>query len=202
MQYLVFCLLHITMLFTPGRAGVKQCNSTVSSLYVRKGQEKRLQPTEGLLAALASKQSDEYMLRRWDGVLGTFDTHLDWMYQHARRFTDPGTPGFRGYGTHSGIQYEINDELTKIGGGDGYFRLSGEIDIPPEGLIAQVMDSDALGELDPTVMYLNFLHRYSADPRSRMCLWIAAPGFPFQWRMVSSCFMFMLQLTQRHVIGS
>lgn len=46
------------------------------------------------------------------------------------------------------------------------------------------MDATSLGELDPTVMYMNFLHRYVEDPRSSLCLWIAAPGFPFQWRMV------------------
>lgn len=184
MHHFFASALFVAVIVSVSSAAEKQCETDGFSLFVRDGMEARLKPTEGLVFAVSEKLRDGYMLKRWDGVLGTFDTHLDWMYQHAREHTDPAKDGFRPYGEHSGIIYEIHDELTKAGGGDGYFRLSGEIDVPPEALVAQVMDATALGELDPTVMYMHFLHRYNSDPRSRICLWIAAPGFPFEWRMV------------------
>lgn len=180
---LCLCLC-LSMLPSAAAAESQQCDGSAASLYERPGQEDRLKPVAPLVSSLSDKLMDNYMLRRWDGTLGTYATHLEWMYQHAAVYTDAAKDGFRHYGEHNGITYEIDDELTKAGGGDGYFRLSGEIDIPPELLIAQVMDATSLGELDHTVMYMNFLHRYSADPRSRLCLWIAAPGFPFEWRMV------------------
>jgi hypothetical protein len=161
----------------------EDCANVEGSLYVKQGMEARLKPAAELASSLAEKLSDGHALRRWDGEMGNYKTHLDWMYEHAKIYADPAKQGFRHYGEHSGIVYEIDDALTAAAGGDGYFRLSGELDISPELLIAQVMDARSLGEMDPTVMYMHFLHRYAEDPRSRLCLWIAAPGFPFEWRM-------------------
>ena len=177
-------LVEFLVMWLARTQGEQECEST-GSLFVREGQEERLKRTDRLLSNLNSngKLTDDAVLRRWDGELGNFQTHLNWMLEHAKSYTDVHKKGFRHYGQHNGITYEIEDELTKSGGGEGYFRLSGEVDISPELVIAQVMDAQSLGELDPTVMYMNFLHRYTTDRNSRLCLWIAAPGFPFQWRM-------------------
>lgn len=116
-----------------------QCAGGAALLYARAGQETKLKAAEALVASLSDKLSDEYMLKRWDDVDGTYAVHLDWMYRHARKYTDSAVEGFRHYGEHSGITYEINDALTERGGGDGYFRLTGEVDISAELLIAQVL---------------------------------------------------------------
>mgnify|MGYP003386937695 CR=1 FL=1 len=156
---------------------VEQCSG---DLFIRSGQEKKLESLK--LDSVTSKLSDDYQLKRWDGELGNYTTHLDWMYQHAKEYTSVDKEGFRPWGEDHGVKYEIHDDLTQAGGGDGYFRLNGEVDIPPELLIAQVLDAQSIGKLDPTVMYMNMLHTYG-DKKSKLCLWIAAPGFPFNWRM-------------------
>lgn len=155
----------------------EQCSG---DLFILPGQEKRLLALN--LDSVTSKLSDDYQLRRWDGQLGNYTTHLDWMYTHAQEYSDPQKDGFRPWGKAHDVVYEIHDGLTKAGGGDGYFRLSAEVDISPQLLIAQVLDAQSIGKLDPTVMYMNMLHTYG-DLKSRLCLWIAAPGFPFSWRM-------------------
>jgi hypothetical protein len=184
MQLLLYCFLVVVSIasvaFCQMDSDMNKSEQCSGDVFVRPGLERKLSALK--LNSVTSKLSDDYQLRRWTGDTGNYETHLDWMHEHAKEYTRPDKDGFRPWGEAHGVKYEIHDEMTKTGGGDGYFRLSGEVDISPQLLIAQVLDAQSIGRLDPTVVYMNMMHTYG-DGRSRMCLWMAAPGFPFDWRM-------------------
>lgn len=100
------------------------------------------------------------------------------MLAHVRDNTLQGAKGFRRYGETDGVLYEIHDNLTAAGNGAGYFRLSGELEVPPHHFASLLMDAPLLGEMDHTVRSLDFHVAYD-DGRTWLCYWRAAPGFPF-----------------------
>jgi len=154
-------------------------NCAIDSIMKKQGYEKQLKPAEDLALSLRDKLTDDYVLTRWNGVRGTVDDHANWMLDNIKSLCD--SSAFRPYGSIHGITYEIHDNLTKESDGDGLFRLRGVVDIPADVIVAMVLDPITRGLLDYTMMYINCVHRYT-DQKTKLCIWIAEPGFPFQWR--------------------
>lgn len=155
--------------------------------FVRQGYELKLKSlTDRLIRDLEEKGafSDEYLFTHWDGTTtGKYNDHLEKMYDHVRAMTSEDAIGFSLGGIYDGldIQYELHEELTKQAGGVGYFRLSGDLDLPPQMFVAIMQSGEMLGRLDDTVRMMHMVHTFS-DKKSILSLWVAAPGFPFLWR--------------------
>jgi len=114
----------------------------------------------------------------WDGSNRTAYNHIEWALDHVRAHTLGDVSGFRDYGEHHGVTYEIHDGLTAAGEGAGYFRLSADLDVAPAAFASLVMDAPLIGEMDETVRALDFVTAYP-DGQTWLCYWRAAPGFPF-----------------------
>mmetsp|Transcript_17046 Transcript_17046/g.33335 ORF Transcript_17046/g.33335 Transcript_17046/m.33335 type:complete len:308 (+) Transcript_17046:88-1011(+) len=132
-----------------------------------------------LLRKVSPKLMDDAIFTRWDGGRDTAEGHLDWMTEHARKYCDVDCPGFEPMGIVDSVVYEMHSGLTHQGNGNGYFRLSGEVDISAELITALALDVKTLISEDKTMRYVNIFHRFGKEDKTRLSFWVAAPGLPF-----------------------
>lgn len=121
---------------------------------------------------------------RWDGVEGTAETHMDWIYTNAKSLmSQERRSEYRPYGEKNGIKYFIHDELTKEGRGHGFFLLEGELELEPRDMVAAMFNFSQTAESDPTVVYMKVMKTYK-NPKDFVCAayWCNNPGFPFSYR--------------------
>lgn len=121
---------------------------------------------------------------RWDGVEGTAEEHGDWALERMKYWLHPDQDqAFRYYGTKQGCTYYINDEETKAAGGYGFFKIEATLELEPKDLLAIVMDMEAVGKEDKSVVMNKVLSTYrgpkKGDPFSAVVYWANYPGFPF-----------------------
>jgi len=105
------------------------------------------------------------------------ELHRD-ILDHVREYTLPTKEGFHFREKVEGLVVEMHEGMTKASNAkDGYFRLSGEVAVPASLLTALLMDPSKTGYSDPTIMTLDFFHRF--DERSVLSYWaidINTPG--------------------------
>jgi hypothetical protein len=120
--------------------------------YARAGQEALVQRlSRPVKESLRGKLGQGVVLERWDGARGTAEEHASWMLLKTRELVAPDAPGFKPWGAHEGVTYEMHEALSAEAGGAGLFRLSGTIEIPPELATALLMHAGYLGLMDETV---------------------------------------------------
>ncbi|GBG34293.1 Hypothetical Protein FCC1311_105162 [Hondaea fermentalgiana] len=158
--------------------GATVCCSPGYDVYFEDGEdgETGIGPIE---RALKPKCRDDAVFKRWDGVEATAKDHLDWMRDHAREFADPDKAGFVPQGVKDGVVFEIHPEMTRQGNGNGYFRVSGEVDISPELVVALALDAETLIAEDKTMRYVKMIHSFGDSGQTHLGFWVAAPGLPF-----------------------
>ena len=153
----ILALAALAALCTAG-AAVDECSAEAreaaldAASYVRAGQEALVQRlSQPVKESLRSKLGQGVVLERWDGARGTAEEHASWMLSKTRELVSPDAPGFKPWGAHEGVTYEMHEVLSAEAGGAGLFRLSGTIEIPPELATALLMHAGYLGLMDETV---------------------------------------------------
>ena len=100
---------------------------------------------------------------------------------HVKANTLDTSPGFARVGGSKGIVWEEHSQLTAASGGDGYYRLSGELSVPASLMTALLLDPTKTGCMDQTVATLDFFQ--PLDGTSWLAYWCAMPpGGLFAWR--------------------
>lgn len=133
------------------------------------------------------KQIAENKWKRWDGVEGSAQTHLTWMYNEAKSLMSKERSNeFRHYGEKNNCTYYIHDELTASGDGYGLFKVEGVLKLEPKDMVAACFDFKTIAKADKTVVFMKFLKFYEKkeedEPSSAAAYWCNAPGFPFYYR--------------------
>lgn len=123
---------------------------------------------------------------RWDGVEGTAESHMDWLNDQARSLmSDERSSEYRAYGEKRGVKYFIHDEMTAKGGGYGFFKLEGTLQIEARDMVASMFDFHQTAESDETVVLMRNIKTYKEKgdgPFVAAAYWCNDPGFPFYYR--------------------
>lgn len=122
--------------------------------------------------------------RRWDGVEGTAEFHMEWVQEQTASLLSEERRGeFRPYGGKDGVQYFIHDEMTAAGDGYGFFKLEGTFELDPKDIIACMFDFGLTAEMDDTMVIMKNLQTFvGKDNFIVAAYWCNAPGFPFYYR--------------------
>jgi hypothetical protein len=142
--------------------------------YVAKGHEAHVAQARLLpLINHTSHQTGDPVLTRWDGMRGTPQELLGDMLLHVRDAVQAS--GFVPMGTHKGVKYEYSPTRTDKGFGNRYFRLSGELAIPPNLYVAALMHPTEVGACDATLRMNRVLKDFQ-DNKTRLFHLIAETG--------------------------
>jgi len=116
----------------------------------------------------------------WDGTNRTARGHYEWMLDHIKTHIDADEE-YTYSGTKDGVVYDMHDKLTEEGGGAGYFRLRGEVEVDARTFAALMVEPEMLHRMDKTIKIMDFArtpsYRSSANQRIWLCYFRQAPGW-------------------------
>jgi hypothetical protein len=137
--------------------------------YVQRGSERFAAKAMGLpFTYPVNPATSEPLLTRWDGLQGSAHELLADTLSTVRRAVDE--PGFVHMNERHGVRYEYSPARSATSG-NRFFRLSGQVEIPPSLYVAGLMSCPDMGACDATLRFIRVLHDFDAKCRAfHLCL--------------------------------